>query len=294
MKLDELPFKQVDVFTEIPFMGNPVAVILEADHLSTNQMQAIANWTNLSETTFVCKPSSEEADYRLRIFTPRMELPFAGHPTLGSAWALMESGLTTKAPGFLVQECEKGPITLRAENGRLFFELPEPAFLETAELVPAAIAALGIGDDHIKLASLVEVGPVWLTLQLPTVASVLALRPDMGQLSRLEEAVGITVFALGEHGEIEVRSFAPAAGVPEDPVCGSGNGSVAALIRRHHLLPATSYMAFQGRCVGRDGRVEVRFENDRIWLGGSAVTCVEGRMKTKPSSSAEALKERHT
>lgn len=278
-----LPFRQVDVFTDVPFKGNPVAVVLDGDGLSTAQMQSIANWANLSETTFVCAPTHADADYRLRIFTPKNELPFAGHPTIGSAWAVLQHGLIPKTPGRLVQECGKGLIALRMAGQSLFFALPEPAFIAPDNLQLDAVAAtLGVAGDEIILSSIVDVGAVWLTLQLPSAAKVIALEPDMALLAALGNArfVGVSVFGLHEAGgstAVEVRSFAPAFGIPEDPVCGSGNGCVAAMIREHGILSASAFVASQGRCLGRDGKVHVEFDaNGTIWLGGNAVTCVDG------------------
>ena len=277
-----IPFKQVDVFTTVPFKGNPVAVILDGNDLTTAQMQSIANWTNLSETTFVCAPSQVDADYRLRIFTPRTELPFAGHPTIGSAWAVLQHGLKPKAPGRLIQECVKGLIRVRIAGESLFFALPEPAFTSPDDSELAAVAAaLGVSADAILLGSVVDVGAVWLTLQLGSAGEVVALEPDMNALAALSgHCAGVTVFGLHDGGDsaaVEVRSFAPTEGVPEDPVCGSGNGCVAAMIRRHQVLGVSGYVASQGRRMGRDGRVEVEFDADgTIWLGGRAVTCVDG------------------
>ena len=281
------PFQQVDVFTAVPFKGNPVAVILDGNGLAAAEMQAVARWTNLSETTFVCAPGDPGADYRLRIFTPGRELPFAGHPTIGSAHAVLRRGLRPRTPGRLVQECGKGLVSLRVEGDRLFLALPVPAFREpSAEHVGRVADALRIGRGDIARASIIDVGPVWFTLHLPSAAVVLALAPDMGKLAELD-AIGITgvnVFGCypdGAPAQLEVRSFAPGGGIPEDPVCGSGNGCVAALIRRDAILPALRYVATQGRCMGRDGRVEVQFDPDgAIWLGGHAVTCVEGMLRT--------------
>lgn len=282
----KLTFRQVDVFTGIPFKGNPLAVVHDADRLTTEQMQAIARWTNLSETTFVCAPSDERADYRLRIFTPASELPFAGHPTVGSAHAVLRGGLQPKTPGRLVQECGRGLVELRVERERLFFKLPEPDVREpTAEELTAAADALGVSPDEALTAAVIDVGPVWLTLQLKDAESVRSLRPDQTRVASATPAgaVGFTVFGLeasGAETQLEVRSFAPNEGVFEDPVCGSGNGCVAALVRREGLLNQGSYVARQGRCIGRDGRVEVRFEDGAIWVGGQAVTCVEGTLET--------------
>lgn len=278
-----MAFKQVDVFTATPFLGNPVAVVLDGDGLTTAQMQSIAAWTHLSETTFVGTPTQDDADYRLRIFTPRGELPFAGHPTLGSARALLDHGLQPKTPGRLMQECGKGLIAVRLSAGRLFFALPEPVFAPLGAVPLQAVAGfLGLAPHRILVSSVIDVGPVWLTLQLDSARTVLDLRPDLASLAALggEPWAGVTVFgrhAAGGADAVEVRSFAPAHGVAEDPVCGSGNGCVAALIRRHRLLTGMSYSASQGQTLGRAGHVAVEYAPDgTIWIGGDAVTCVEG------------------
>ena len=283
--MTNVPFQQVDVFTAVPFKGNPVAVILEGGMLSTAQMQTIAGWTNLSETTFVCPPADPAADYRLRIFTPRAEIPFAGHPTIGSAHALLRHGLVPKRAGHLVQECGKGLVPLRVDGERLFLALPTPAFRTPDESQRAeAAAALGVAAAQIQRAAIVDVGPVWFTVQLRDGAAVAKLEPDMAAIAALtrEPVTGLNVFgfyANAEPADLEVRSFAPAHGVPEDPVCGSGNGCVAALIQRDKLLDRSTYVSSEGRCMQRDGRVEVRFAEDgTIWLGGHAVTCVEGTL----------------
>ena len=279
-------FQQVDVFTAVPFKGNPVAVVLDGDELSGAAMQSIAAWTNLSETTFVCAPTDPRADYRLRIFTPRRELPFAGHPTIGSAHAALRHGVKPRTEGRLVQECGKGLVDIQIDGDRLFLALPEPQFREPAAPQIASVAdGLRIGPADIQRASIVDVGPVWFTIQLASGDAVRALAPDMGKLAALSAMglTGVNVFGLyppGAGADLEVRSFAPGDGVPEDPVCGSGNGCVAALVRRHRVLETHAYVASQGRCLGRDGRVAVRFDGGTIWLGGHAVTCVEGLLQT--------------
>ena len=277
-------FQQVDVFTAVPFKGNPVAVVLDGDELSDALMQSIAAWTNLSETTFVCAPTDPRADYRLRIFTPRRELPFAGHPTIGSAHAALRHGLKPRTEGRLVQECVKGLVEVQIDGDRLFLALPEPQFCEPSPPQIASVAdGLRIGPADIQRASIVDVGPVWFTVQLASGDAVRALVPDMGKLAALSMGLtGVNVFGLyppGAGADLEVRSFAPAENVPEDPVCGSGNGCVAALVRRDHVLGTSTYVASQGRCLGRDGRVAVRFDGGTIWLGGHAVTCVEGLLQ---------------
>jgi PhzF family phenazine biosynthesis protein len=283
--MTRVAFQQVDVFTAVPFKGNPVAVILEGGTLSPAQMQTIAGWTNLSETTFVCPPADSTADYRLRIFTPRAEIPFAGHPTIGSAHALLRHGLVPRRAGRLVQECGKGLVQLRVDGERLFLALPTPAFqTPDASQRAQAAAALGIAATQIERAAIIDVGPVWFTLQLRDGAAVAKLEPDMAAIAALTRApvTGLNVFGFyagGEPAAVEVRSFAPAHGVPEDPVCGSGNGCVAAFIQRDKLLDRSAYVASQGRRMQRDGRVEIRFGDDgTIWLGGHAVTCIDGTL----------------
>lgn len=283
--MNSLPFRQVDVFTDVPFKGNPVAVVLEGGALSTEQMQAIANWTNLSETTFVCPPTQAHADYRLRIFTLRSELAFAGHPTIGSAHAVLRHGLKPKDPGHLVQECGRGLVTIKIDGERLFLALPAPQLHEMSGSQSSDLAAaLGIPAERVLASARVDVGVTWLTLQLVDAELVRSLQPDQTRLRALTPSgvAGVTVFgfyAAAQAPQLEVRSFAPAEGIPEDPVCGSGNGCVAALIRQERLISQHGYLAAQGRCLGRDGRVEIRYADDgTIWLGGHAVTCVQGVM----------------
>jgi PhzF family phenazine biosynthesis protein len=253
-------FKQVDVFTDRPFQGNPVAVVIDAEGLDTAAMQRIASWTNLSETTFLLK--SGVADYRLRIFTPRQELPFAGHPTIGSAHAALESGFATPSDGRLRQECGAGVLDLSVESGKIFVRAPQPKIRPVDKPVFGAKALR------------IDVGPVWLTAQVDDVAG---LKPDMAAIAELSaalEATGVTVF----DARYEVRSFAPLHGIPEDPVCGSGNICVAAYLRFFGKAEP-SYAARQGMQVGREGRIAMRVSDKEIWLGGAAVTCVDGVLK---------------
>jgi len=271
-----LRFKQVDVFTDRPFYGNPVAVVIGAEALGTAEMQRIAGWTNLSETTFLLK--SSKADYRLRIFTPRQELPFAGHPTIGSAHAALESRFVSRKTR-LVQECGAGLIELSLEDdGRIFLKGP-PAKLQRLEAPVPSIPLLP-GSKIIK----VDVGPVWVVGEMSDAAALAALKPDMTALAEWSLSLGITgttVFApSGESSSaIHVRSFAPAHGVPEDPVCGSGNLSVASYFGfSKDFRFGKTYEARQGMQMGRDGRVAVRIRDDHIQIGGRAVTCVEGTL----------------
>lgn len=276
------PFTQVDVFTDTPYRGNPVAVVLDAEGLTTAQMRAIARWTNLSETTFVSKADDPAADYRLRIFTPASELPFAGHPTLGSAHALIESGRVRPRDGRLVQQCAGGlvPLTVDATDSRLWLRLPA---VKTVPLAPERFAQLeaALGLRCAAGAAAIDVGPVWITARAASGEAVLAASPDLGAIERLSRelrATGVTVFGGYEQGDAryEVRSFAPAADVPEDPVCGSGNGCVAASLAA--AGERRDYDARQGRAIGRDGRVSVRYRGDAIEIGGAAVSCVRGEI----------------
>jgi PhzF family phenazine biosynthesis protein len=274
-----LPFKQVDVFTAKPFFGNPVAVVIGAEGLDAPQMQRIAAWTNLSETTFLLKPTQAGADYRLRIFTPRRELPFAGHPTVGSAHAALESGFVRAANGRLRQECGAGVLDLSIEetggSRRIYVRAPRPR-------VSAVEAPMFEGAKALR----VDVGPIWIVVDLGEANAVDTLVPDMAAIQKLSntlQATGVTVF--GRTGNpptpLHVRSFAPAHGIPEDPVCGSGNISVAAFLRETGLLKefGSRYTARQGMQVGRDGRVAVRVSGDAIEIGGEAVTCVDGTVR---------------
>ena len=278
-------FKQVDVFTRVPFQGNPVAVVLDATGLDGEAMQRIAAWTNLSETTFVLPPASADADYRLRIFTPRAELPFAGHPTIGSAHAVLEAGIVQPKAGKLRQACGAGIIELTVDDKTLWLKAPP---VTEAAIGKADLAKLekALGARVVDRPIIVSVGPIWLVAELATAAEVSRLKPDMELVSRLTdhlECTGITVFGAASDGKsaIQVRSFAPAHGIPEDPVCGSGNVSVARYLSRFGQPPrfGARYEARHGMQVGRDGRVSLRVEQGQIYLGGSAVTCVEGTLR---------------
>lgn len=266
-----LRFRQVDVFTSTPFLGNPVAVVIGAEALDGDAMQRIARWTNLSETTFLLK--SSVADYRLRIFTPGMELPFAGHPTIGSAHAALESGFVARKAR-LRQECGAGIIDLALEeDGKIFFKGPQ-AGSSRVERIP--------GIELLSPASRIDVGPVWVVGEMRDARALAALQPDMAALAAWTKSVGatgVTVYAKSDDcvAAIHVRSFAPLHGIPEDPVCGSGNLSVAAFLReRNAVKEGESYVARQGAQLGRDGRIHVRIDSDGIRIGGHAVTCVEG------------------
>ena len=281
-------FKQVDVFSPAHFGGNPVAVILDAEDLPAEEMQRIARWTNLSETTFVLPPTQPGASYRVRIFTPRQELPFAGHPSLGTAHAAMEAGLAMPVDGRLVQECGAGLLPVRIEDEgdvrRLFVRAPEARFGSADPGLAARLsAALGseVAADPVPRA--ITVGPTWIVARLADAARVRALSPDLPALvglSRALDAVGVTVFGAepaGGEAQFAVRSFAPIDGIPEDPVCGSGNAAVGAFLREAGQLPAARWVVSQGRECGREGRVWTTVARDgAVEIGGRTTTRIDG------------------
>jgi PhzF family phenazine biosynthesis protein len=271
--MTELRFKQVDVFTQRAFFGNPVAVVIGAEGLDTATMQRIARWTNLSETTFLLK--SDKADYRLRIFTPTQELAFAGHPTIGSAHAALEAGFVSRKPR-LIQECGAGLLELSVEDNTIFVRGPQPKITEVN--ARAVAAALGTAVKDMRR---IDVGPVWLVGEVASTEVLAGLKPDMAALALASnelKATGVTVFApaKGEAAALHVRSFAPAHNIPEDPVCGSGNLSVGFHVGKRF---GSAYVARQGMQLGRDGSVNVRIEKDSVWIGGRALTCVEGAIR---------------
>ena len=275
------PFKQVDVFTAVALKGNPVAVILDAAGLSAEQMQAIANWTNLSETTFVTPATDPAADYAVRIFTPKSELPFAGHPTLGTAHAVIEAGLATPRDGKLVQQCAVGLVEVSQAGTALSFRLPRHVY----EVVPEPeklTAALGAGAIN-GAPEIVNVGPRWVIAELSSAAVVEQLAPDLAMLADYDRAhatTGLTVYAEKPDGDSVVRSFAPADGVAEDPVCGSGNGAVAAYrLKAGQVSSGSDYTASQGRQIGRDGHVRMTIKGDTVHVGGDCVTVVDGTFR---------------
>lgn len=298
------PFAQVDVFTTTPYRGNPVAVVRDAVGLEDEQMAAFARWTNLSETTFLLPASPEGAaagaDYRLRIFTPTGELPFAGHPTLGSCHAWLAAGGTPRSDGTVVQECGIGLVPLRAEQpdggaapgARLAFAAPD--LLSDEAIDPTTLAeitrALGLEAHDVADHRFLDNGPGWHVLLLGSAERVLALDPDFSGLGDLAIGVVGPYTSLADGGPstgtphydgpggaaIEVRGYALDMGIPEDPVTGSLNAVVAQWLQPDGLLPA-SYVASQGTAIGRAGRVHVtRAQDGTVWVGGDAVTCIEG------------------
>jgi len=273
-------FAQVDVFTAVPLKGNPLAVVLGADGLGDAQMIAFANWTNLSETTFLLKPTNAKADYRVRIFTPDRELPFAGHPTLGSCHAWLAAGGKPKGEE-IVQECGVGLVRIRRDGRSLAFAAPPQrrSGAVAPELLAQIARGLQIAPSAIKASNWVDNGPGWVAVLLGSRAEVLALKPDVAALAGINLGV-VAPCAAGDDTEaqFEVRAlFVVGKTLVEDPVTGSLNASLAQWLIGAGLAPA-SYLAAQGTVLGRAGRVQVRQVGPDIWIGGESVTCIEGKV----------------
>jgi PhzF family phenazine biosynthesis protein len=269
-------FTQLDVFTERPLAGNPLAVVHGADALSDAQMQAFANWTHLSETTFLLRPTHAGADYRVRIFTPQRELPFAGHPTLGSCHAWLAAGGTPRGEA-VVQECGVGLVRIRRDGPRLAFAAPP---LKRSGPVDAALlqrigVLLRVPPEGIVASNWVDNGPGWVAVMLRTRAEVLALKPDLAAFGELE--LGVVAPWPGGDADFEVRAFVPSVGVGEDPVTGSLNAGLAQWLIGAGLAPER-YVASQGTALGRAGRVHVERRGEDIWVGGASVVCVQGTL----------------
>jgi len=273
-------FAQVDVFSSTPFRGNPVAVVLDGSGLDEAQMRLFAQWTNLSETTFLLPPTVPEAHYRLRIFTPAGELPFAGHPTLGSAHAWLARSGAAPASGDIVQECAAGLVTIRRDAGALAFAAPptiRSGPVDEAELERLAVA-LGIPRAAIIDHQWVDNGPGWAAVRLETVDEVLALRPDFSSYPTAKVGVFAT-YPDGSDQQLEVRGFAPVMGIAEDPVTGSLNAGLAQWLIGAGVLPER-YRAAQGQAIGRAGVIEVsRDASGEVWIGGVCHTLVEGTVE---------------
>jgi PhzF family phenazine biosynthesis protein len=268
------PFSQVDVFAAEPLKGNPVAVVHDADGLDEAEMRQFAQWTNLSETTFLLPPTDPAADYRLRIFTPGTELPFAGHPTIGSAHAWLEAGGVPRTPDELVQECAAGLLRIR-RTGRLAFAAP-PLLREgpvSDDERVRVLQALGLTDDDVVDLSWGDNGPGWVVVLLRDADAVLALQPDWSSFEGLDIGV-VGPYPAGSECAVEVRAFSRDLGVTEDPVTGSLNASIAQWLAGDRL--PSSYVASQGTAIGRRGRVHVEKTGDTVWVGGDAATTVKG------------------
>jgi PhzF family phenazine biosynthesis protein len=269
-------FAQVDVFSSVPYLGNPVAVVVDADGITDEEMARFARWTNLSETTFVQSATSPDADYRLRIFTPGGEIPFAGHPTLGSAHAWLEAGGLPATAGVIVQECGAGLVPIRRAATSLAFRAPEPTRTGPLDEEQLARAARALGVDRARIVGhqWVDNGPGWAAVQLSTAADVLALTPDDTLMADLMLGV-VGTHPEGSPEQFELRAFAAPVGVREDPVTGSLNASVAQWLIGTGAAPA-SYVASQGTVLGRRGKITVNAIDGDVWVGGACTTCVSG------------------
>jgi PhzF family phenazine biosynthesis protein len=270
-------FTQVDVFTDRLTLGNPVAVVHDANDLTAQEMADFARWTNLSETTFLCTPTDERADYQLRIFTTLSELPFAGHPTLGSAHAWLEAGGIAKDPECIIQQCGAGLVPIRRDGTRLAFAAP-PLIRSgdvSAEDLAEIVAFLDIGRDAVVDAQWADNGPGWVALLLTDAETVLALHPKAVGAGPFRAVGVIGPYPPRSEVDFEVRAFAPLAGQGEDPVTGSLNAALGEWLISTQRAPS-SYVAAQGTVVGRRGRVHVSQVDGQVWVGGDTVTGVTG------------------
>ncbi|MFD0726724.1 PhzF family phenazine biosynthesis protein [Lysobacter brunescens] len=284
-----LRYLQMDVFAARPGMGNALGAVIDGERFDPARMQAFAAWTNLSETIFLLPPTTPEADYRVRIFTPRSELPFAGHPSVGAAWAVLESGLVAPERTSLVQECAAGllPVQIEHRDGRrrTAIRAPRARRVGGEELAPALMDAVA---SSLRLGALEPAlwdnGPKWWLLELTDAEAVRSLRPDLPAIAALTEAtgaVGLAVHAPEERDNhhLVVRAFCPADGISEDPVTGSAQAGIAARLAHAGRLPgiAGCYVGSQGRELGRDGRVEVQVDAaGDVFIGGDVVPVIVG------------------
>ena len=278
-------FLQLDVFAARPGAGNPLAVVLDAEGLDDAAMQAIAAWLDLSETVFFLPPD-DGADYRIRIFTPKMELPFAGHPSVGAAWAAVETGLATPADGQLVQQCAAGLLPVRVQGGGRFRLL----HVRSPQAVPRELAAPALPPGLAALKhpaaepALWNNGPDWWLLEASDETALRRYAPELAAIAALPGNGKLAVFAAAARPDVgyqyAVRAFAPGVGVNEDPVTGSANALVAAhLLAQGRLAPGQHYRASQGRERGRNGEVHVQVDADgHIWIGGEVQPVIEGQL----------------
>lgn len=285
------PFILCDVFSERIGIGNGLAVVFDGADLSTEQMQAFAAFINQSETTFVLPVSTPEASYRIRIFTPVSELPFAGHPSVGSAHAVLEAGLAQASNGELLQECAAGLLPMRVQgegaNRVISVRAPHGKHMPTTDaakaLLPAALQGMHLGELP---PALINNGPLWWCVQLADEAAVRSLQPaqkDIAALNLATQSVGLAVFAKADAGDYQlvVRAFCPADNIPEDPVTGSANAAIAALLHETGMLfeIGAHYIASQGRELGRDGMVQVHVDSEgEVWIGGKTQTVISGSL----------------
>ena len=282
-------YLQLDVFADHPGAGNALGVVFDAADMDAAAMQAYAAWANLSETIFFLPPTSPAADYRVRIFTPRSELPFAGHPSVGAAWAALDSGLVQARDGVLMQECAAGLLPVRIEDRgtirAIHVRAPHAREVTTGDTHRAALTtALRDLPLGALAPSLWNNGPGWWLVELADAAAVRDMVPDLPAIAALtsaSHAVGLAVFGRAQAADhdLAVRAFCPADGIPEDPVTGSANASIAALLHRAGALPGAGgrYLASQGRELGRDGKVEVQVDGEgEVWIGGQVQAVIRG------------------
>jgi PhzF family phenazine biosynthesis protein len=293
-------YLQLDVFARRPGQGNPLGVVADGGAFDVGRMQAFAAWTNLSETIFLLPPDSAEADYRVRIFTPRQELPFAGHPSVGAAWAACELGLVDMRKDTLLQECAAGllPVTLRRDElgRRPSVRAPRAQRADASDVAASDVAASDVDVSALcdaalrgwRLGALAPAlwsnGPRWWLVELADAAAVRGLQPDLSAIAVLTRATGATGLAVhapelrdGHH--LVVRAFCPADNIPEDPVTGSAQAAIAAQLAEAGRVPGEDgrYVGSQGRELGRDGRVEVRVDDDgEVWIGGFVQPVIDG------------------
>jgi PhzF family phenazine biosynthesis protein len=285
------PYLQLDVFANRPGAGNPLGVVLDADGLDAVMMQTIAAWTNLSETIFLLPPTSADADYRVRIFTPCQELPFAGHPSVGAAWAAVERGLIVTGKTALVQECAAGLLPVRIETRgdvRVTRVRAPPA--RRIEVDAAHDARLAAALRGMRLGALAPElwsnGPGFWLIELADGDAVRGLQPDLPAIAALTQATGAVGFAVyaneaRDDHHLVVRVFCPADNIPEDPVTGSAQASIAARLAAAGRLPGAAgrYVGSQGRELGRDGRVEIEVDREGgIWIGGLSQPVIRGTL----------------
>jgi len=273
-----LRFQQIDVFANTPLMGNPLALVHDAQDLTDQDMARLARWTNLSETAFLLPATHPDADYRVRIWTPRRELPFAGHPTLGSCHGWLSQSGMPKADDCIVQECAIGLVKIRRDDTRLAFAAPP--LLRSGPIGTPALEAiargLNISLNQVIDHQIVDNGPAWVALLLDSADSVLKIRPDVSALAPYK--VGIAgPYPAGEDVQFEVRAFAADAGGGEDPVTGSLNAGIASWFIKTGIAP-DSYVVSQGTALGRQGRLYIQQVDGHIWVAGQCLTTIEGTL----------------
>lgn len=277
--MTERRFLQVDVFSPVPARGNGLAVVVDADGLSDDAMQRFAAWTNLAETTFLLPPTDPAADYRVRIFTPTREMPFAGHPTLGSCAAWLHAGGRPRSPGRVLQQCGVGLVPVRVDGGgRFAFDAPPTRVRPMqAELRDAIVSALSIPPSAILRTAELDNGPVWQVFELASADAVLALDASRVRWPAFRSIGVIGPHPNGAEADWEVRMLAPSSGMSEDPITGSLNAAIARWRHAEGRLPGVTRVA-QGTAIGRSGRVSVEPDGEAVWIGGQVHVLIAGTL----------------